>query len=154
MVGVSFALRVNAMAFVAGLLLFCTEPSQLVRGLVKLGLPYTWGLTLSLSIRYLPTTYGLYQSIYEAQQARGWEPGRGGLIKRMRSYLPMLVAVMIGGLRMADNLAMALSARGLGAPYPRSILRDIRFRPVDWGLTFALLLVLGAGFILRWYWVL
>lgn len=152
MAGVAFALRVNGMAFVAAGLLFSTEPSALVQGLVKLGLPYEWGLTVSLAIRYLPTTYGLYQSIYEAQQARGWDPGHGHFLHRVRNYLPMLVAVMIAALRMADNLGMALAVRGLGAPYRRSTLHDIRFRPVDWTLSLLLMLILAGSVALRLAW--
>lgn len=150
--GVVFALRINGMAFVAAALLFVTEPAHLVRGLVKLGLPFEWGLTVSLALRYLPTTFGLYQSIYESQQARGWDPGRGNILRRVRRYLPMLVAVMIAALRMADNLAMALAARGFGAPFkaPRTTLRDIRFRPVDWVVTGGLLLLLAGTLFLRY----
>jgi len=149
--GVFFALRVNSMAFVAAGLLFVTEPSSLVQGLVKLGLPYEWGLTVSLAIRYLPTTYGLYQSIYEAQQARGWDPGRGNLLRRIRDYLPMLVAVMIAALRMADNLGMALAARGFGVyrGVRRTSLRDISFRPVDWTVTIGLLGLVALILVLR-----
>lgn len=150
--GVIFALRINGMAFVVAALLFVTEPAQLVRGLVKLGLPFEWGLTVSLALRYLPTTFGLYQSIYEAQQARGWDAAQGNFLHRARSYLPMLVAVMIASLRMADNLAMALAARGFGATpgRPRTILRDIRFRPVDWWVLGGLVLLLAAGLYLRY----
>jgi energy-coupling factor transport system permease protein len=153
-----FALRVNGMAFAAATLLFTTDPTALVRGLVKLGLPYEWGLTVSLALRYLPTTYGLYQSIYEAQQARGWDPARGGLLRRVRSYLPMLVAVMIAALRMADNLGLALAARGFGATYgaadsspavhgARTTLRDIRFGRLDWAVTAAGAAVLVAALV-------
>ncbi len=149
--GVVFALRINGMAFVVAGLLFITEPAGLVRGLVKLGLPFEWGLTVSLALRYLPTTFGLYQSIYESQQARGWDPSQGNFLRRARSYLPMLVAVMIASLRMADNLALALAARGFGAPSerPRTILRDIRFRPVDWWISGGLFLLLAASLYLR-----
>jgi energy-coupling factor transport system permease protein len=160
LMGVTFALRVNAMAFAAAVLLFATDPTALVRGLVKLGLPYEWGLTVSLALRYLPTTYGLYASIYEAQQARGWDPSRGGFVHRMRSYLPMLVAVMIAALRMADNLGMALAARGFGAAYGtadaspamrggRTTLRDVAYRPLDWVISLALAAALGLFIALR-----
>lgn len=150
--GVAFALRVNGVAFVTSSLLFTTEPTLLVRGLVKLGLPYEWGLTVSLAIRYLPTTFGLYQSIYEAQQARGWDPGRGNFLQRARNYLPMLVAVMIAALRMADSLAMALAARGFGAPRlaQRTTLRDIQFRPVDWLATGGLVVTLVGSLVWRY----
>ncbi|HFD39751.1 MAG TPA: energy-coupling factor transporter transmembrane protein EcfT, partial [Anaerolineae bacterium] len=84
--GASFALRMAALAFAAAALLLTTESAALVQALVKLGLPYPWGLTVGLAIRYLPTTYGLFVTIKEAQQARGWIVGQGGLIRRARSY--------------------------------------------------------------------
>jgi energy-coupling factor transport system permease protein len=130
--GVSFALRAAALAFLAAALLLTTDPTQLVRGLVKLGLPYPWGLTVDLAIRYLPTTYGLFVTISEAQQARGWIMDQGNLIQRTRSYLPILVATIIAALRLSDNLGLALAARGLSYPAPRTVLHDIHFRPADW----------------------
>ncbi len=148
----TYALRVNGMAFAAGGLLFTTEPTLLVRGLVRLGLPFDWGFTVSLAIRYLPTTYGLYRSIHEAQQVRGWDPGRGNLLRRFRNYLPTLVAVMIAALRMADNLGMALAARGFGAPraVPRTTLRDIQMRPADWAAMVAALALLAGAVAWRY----
>ncbi|MEE8162836.1 MAG: energy-coupling factor transporter transmembrane component T, partial [Anaerolineae bacterium] len=44
--GLSTALRVDALAFAFLVLLFSTDQARLVRSLVKLGLPYEWGLTL------------------------------------------------------------------------------------------------------------
>jgi len=152
--GLSFALRMAALAFVAAALLLTTESAALVQGLVKLGLPYPWGLTVGLAIRYLPTTYGLFVSIKEAQQARGWIVGQGGLIRRARSYVPILVATIIAALRLSDHLGLALAARGLGYPAQRTVRRDLHFSPADWlavaltTLAFGLLLALGYG----WGW--
>jgi energy-coupling factor transport system permease protein len=140
--GVSFALRAAALTFVAAVLLLTTDPTELVQGLVKLGLPYPWGLTVDLSIRYLPTTFGLFATVSEAQQARGWVVGRGNFVKRVRSYVPILVATLIASLRLSDNLGMALAARGLGYPARRTTLRDIQFRPADWLLS----VLAGAAF--------
>ncbi len=150
--GLAFALRVNGMAFAAAGLLYTTEPTVMVRGLVKLGLPFEWGVTVSLAIRYLPTTYGLYQSVHEAQQVRGWDPGSGSLLRRIRNYLPTLVAVMIAALRMADNLGMALAARGFGASrgVPRTTLRDIHLQTVDWLVMAGVLLVLAGALVWRY----
>jgi energy-coupling factor transport system permease protein len=144
--GISFALRTAALAFVAAVLLLSTETTQLVYGLVKLGLPYAWGLTVGLSIRYLPTMYGLFVTIQEAQQARGWILGQGGLVRRTRSYLPVLVATIIAALRLSDNLGLALAARGLGYPVRRTVLHDIHFTPGDW-LAVVLATVLFGGLL-------
>jgi energy-coupling factor transport system permease protein len=86
--GLSMALRVDALAFAFLVLLFSTDQARLVRGLVKLGLPYEWGLTLAIALRYLPTLYGIYTTVSEAQQARGWVVGEGSFVQRLRSYLP------------------------------------------------------------------
>jgi energy-coupling factor transport system permease protein len=152
--GISFALRAAALTFVAAILLLTTEPTLLVQGLVKLGLPYPWGLTAGLAIRYLPTMYGLFGTISEAQQARGWIVGQGNLVGRVRSYVPILVATVIAALRLSDNLGMALAARGLGYQPRRTVLHDVYFAPADWLVTalatgvFAALLALrfGLGF--------
>lgn len=150
--GVSFALRAAALAFVAATLLLTTDSNQLVRGLVKLGLPYPWGLTVGLAIRYLPTTYGLYVTIGEAQQARGWIVGRGGFVQRTRSYLPILVATIIAALRLSDNLAMALAARGLGYPAHRTVLHDVHFRTTDWLAVVVATCIFGGLVLLRYGW--
>jgi energy-coupling factor transport system permease protein len=125
--GVSFALRAAALAFTVAVLLLTTDTTQLVQGLVKLGLPYPWGLTVGLAIRYLPATYSLFVTISQAQQARGWIIGRGSFVQRARSYLPILVATVIGALRLSDRLGLALAARGLGYQPGRTALHDIRF---------------------------
>ncbi|MBK7204402.1 energy-coupling factor transporter transmembrane component T [Candidatus Amarolinea dominans] len=93
--GISFALRANVMAFAASLLLFVTEAQALVLGLVRLGLPFRMRDDLQPGLRYLPTTYGLWVNIIEAQQARGWTPERQSLLAQLSAYRPVLVAVII-----------------------------------------------------------
>jgi energy-coupling factor transport system permease protein len=148
--GISFALRAAALAFVAAVLLFTTDPTQLVQGLVKMGLPYPWGLTVGLAVHYLPTTYGLFLTVSEAQQARGWIVGQGNFVRRARSYVPILVATIIAALRLSDNLGLALAARGLGYPARRTVLHDISFRPIDW-LAVVLVTVFFAGLAILRY---
>ena len=148
--GVSYALRAAALAFIAAILLLTTESTSLVRGLVKLGLPYPWGLTVGLAIRYLPTTYGLFVTISEAQQARGWSTSRSNFVQRARSYVPILVATIIAALRLSDNLGLALAARGLGYPARRTVLHDVVFRRADW-LAVVLATVLFIGLVVLRY---
>lgn len=139
-------LRVLTMSFLTGGLLFTTEQRQLVRAFVHLGVPYTWGLTLSLTLRFLPAISSLLGTVREAQAARGWV-AEGNLFRRAREYLPVLVAVTIGTLRMGDQLTLALAARGLGTASKRTTWRDIAMRPADWralvGVSVAFLAVMG-----------
>lgn len=141
------AARALSIAFVTGALLYTTEHRALVLAFVRLGLPYTWGLTISLTLRFLPAIQGLFRSARDAQAARGWV-AEGGLMKRLRDYLPVLVAVMIGTLRMSDQLTLALAARGLTATRRRTRWRDLVMHRRDW---WALALVM-AGFLLLLGW--
>ncbi len=125
------ALRALTMAYLAACLLFTTNQRELVRGFVRLGVPYTWGLTISLTLRSLPALGDLFHKVREAQAARGWV-AEGNLLRQARDYLPVLVAVVIGTLRMGDQLTLALASRGLGAVEQRTTWRDLEMHPADW----------------------
>jgi hypothetical protein len=122
----------------------------LVRSLVKLGLPFEWGLVLAIGLRYIPTFYGLYTVVSEAQQARALDLTRGNFFTRVRSYLPILVAMIISALRTSEQLARAMESRALGLPgVKRTCLRDIRFRPADCFYAALLIAVFSVLFTLR-----
>ncbi len=142
------ATRSLVLAFFTAGLLFTTEHRALVLAFVRLGLPYTWGLTISLTLRFLPAIQSLFRAVRNAQAARGWTPS-GGPLKRLREYLPVLVAVMISTLRMSDQLTLALAARGLTAERPRTIWRDLEMQRRDWSVLFALTFGFGLLLLLR-----
>jgi|YNPNPStandDraft_1061719.scaffolds.fasta_scaffold29788_2 energy-coupling factor transport system permease protein len=140
--GVAVALRLDALAFLMFLWLFTTSQAELVRGLAALGMPYTWSLTLSLALRYLPTVAGLYQQVVDAQRARGLDLDHGPLRRRLQAYQPILVAVLISALRLSQGLAWSLEARGLGASTARrSTYRPLHFTARDWAATASLLIL-------------
>ncbi len=145
--GAALALRLDAIAFVVFAWLFTTDQTRIVRSFVRLGLPFEGALILAIALRYIPTFYGLFASISEAQQARALDLSGGSLLKRLRQYIPILVAMMISALRTADRLGKVLEARGMGARgRRRTCLRDIAFRPADY-VALAATLLLFAGIV-------
>ena len=122
-------------------LLMTTRQSDLVEGLVRLGLPSSWGLVLAMGLRYPATLQALYVTVREAQQSRGLRLEGRGLLGRARAQLPVLIAMLVAALRSIERLAMALEARGFGGPVRRTSLRALAMHPLDW---FALLLTLTA----------
>lgn len=146
--GVATATRVVGMSLLFFVILFTTRQNDLVRGLVRLGLPFEWGLTLSLALRFIPTISQTAAQIRDAQAARGWQVERGNLAGRLRGMVPVLVALTIDVLRTGDTLGMALAVRGVGSGQPRTVWRDIGLSRWDWvaltliGLVFATLMVL------------
>lgn len=137
--GLATGLRVVGMSLLFFVILFTTRQDRLVRGLVRLGLPFEWGLALAIALRYIPTFTHAVSQIQDAQAARGWQTSRGNLIRRLQSTIPVLTALVINVLRTSDTLGMALAARGVGSGQPRTVWHDIRFTGRDW-LVLALIL--------------
>jgi energy-coupling factor transport system permease protein len=129
--GVTSAARVGCLATVWYILLFTTSQRDLVRALVKLGVRFDFGLTLAISLRFLPTFGALIESIKDAQRARGLELSKGGPLRRSKNYVAVLVPTIVSALRTADALSLALQSRAYGARADRTYLRDLKLRPSD-----------------------
>lgn len=140
--GVTSAVRVGCLATVWYILMFTTSQRDLVRALVKLGVRFDFGLTLAISLRFLPTFGALIDSIKDAQRARGLELSKGGLLKRSRNYVAVLVPTIVSALRTADTLSLALQSRAYGARADRTYLRDLTMRPSDYVALTVLVLLL------------
>jgi energy-coupling factor transport system permease protein len=148
--GLLLAARLVALALIFACWLFTTDQSSMVRGFVALRMPYEWGLTLALALRYLPVFAGLYGQVRDAQQARGLELGRGGVGERLRALKPVLIAMIITALRNSEHLGWALEARALGVRgVRRTVYRPLRMTHVDWLIASALAGVLLAAVLLR-----
>ena len=129
--GLTSAARVGCLATVWYILMFTTSQRDLVRALVKMGLRFDYGLTLSISLRFFPSFMATIYSIIDAQRARGLEFNRGGLIRRSRKYVAVLVPAVVSALRTADSLSLALQSRAYGAKAKRTYLRQLKMRVPD-----------------------
>ena len=142
--GAALGLRILVMAFAVFAWLYTTDQAALVRSLVKIGMPYEWGLVLALALRYIPAFQGSYALVSDAQAARGLEL-RGAGFARVKGMMPVFVAMIVTSLRASEQLARAIEARALGAPgVRRSVFRDIRFRPADYAACLLLVALSGA----------
>ena len=150
--GTALGLRIGALSALIFSWLFTTDQTTLVRSMVALGLPYEWGLTLAMALRYLPTMGAILRMISEAQQARALNLTRGSPLQRARAYMPIVVAMLITALRTAENLSRALESRALGASRHRTYLRQLHLRTVDlvWlvGIVTVTIVLLWARFAL------
>lgn len=148
--GALLAVRLLALSLIVSLWLFTTDQASLVRGFVALRLPYAWGLTLALALRYLPIFAGLFEQVRDAQQARGLDLEAGGFWRKLSAYRPVLIAMFISALRNSERLGWALEARAVGAPgIRRTTFRPLRLRRADLLILGALALLFVAGLLVR-----
>ena len=146
--GLAMTFRIFAIITGTFLLLMTTLQRDLVLGLMKFKIPYEYCLTLAISLRYVPTLAGITYTIMDAQRSRGLELDKGSLFKRVRNYIPIITPLIIGSIRMAEELAIAIESRGFGYG-KRTFLKEISLKKRDYATMFVFLLALGLGAYIR-----
>jgi len=141
--------RIAGISLTISLALWTTEPGDAVAGLVRLGLPFAVSFPFIMTLQYVVTFRRQFRSILEAQQSRGLVFARRNPIQVARAYIPVLVPLIIGALRAADNLALALHARGFAMGAKRTSRRQLRLKPMDGLFLFATWGILLAAFLVR-----
>jgi energy-coupling factor transport system ATP-binding protein len=84
-------------------------------------LPPSLVLVVTIALRFVPTLTRRRERIALAQRARGARLDEGGPIRRARAQLAVLVPLFVGAIATANDLAAALTVRGVGTDStPRS----------------------------------
>jgi len=132
------------------LFLSTTRVEEFTVGLAKLGVSYRVGFAISLAFRLVPLFIDSAMTIVDAQKLRGYDFDHGRLFERMRRYVTVVIPVFMAALRRANNMAMALEARGFGLRNRPTTL--IEYPVVGADLLAAMtLFVIGAGYFLIYY---
>lgn len=132
------------------LLTYTTSPILLTDGLEsllgplkRLRLPvHELSMMMSIALRFIPTLIEETDKIMSAQKARGADFESGGLFKRARALLPILVPLFVSAFRRADELAVAMECRCYHGGKGRTRLRNLRYERRD-----ILAFVFGAAFL-------
>jgi energy-coupling factor transport system permease protein len=156
--GITQIYRLCLLVTVSALLTFTTSPAQLAHGLEavlaplgRLGLPareLTRALTmvLTIALRFVPTLLGEIEKITRAQQARGADFRSPSPAQRVRTWVPVFVPIFVSAFRRAEDLAMAMEARGFRSAHRRTHLYQLRLTRQD--LVASLIVVAAALAIL------
>lgn len=135
----------------AGILfLSVTRIEELAYALHRVGLPYKIGFTMSLAFRLVPVFLDAAGTVVQAQRCRGLDFDQGGVWERLRRYIPVIVPVFMGALRRADNMAMALEARGFQSQRTRTTLASYELQAND-SLALLLLGLLAGVYVFLWW---
>ena len=66
---------------------------------------------MSLTLSFIPGLIEETDRIISAQKARGASFDSGNLIKRAKAFVPILIPLLVGGFRKAEELANAMNSR-------------------------------------------
>ncbi len=124
------------------LLTYTTSPIRLTDGLESLLAPlkrlrvpvHELAMMMSIALRFIPTLIEETDKIMSAQKARGADFESGGLVRRARSLIPLLVPLFISAFRRADELATAMECRCYHGGEGRTKLHVLRFAARDYAV--------------------
>ena len=130
-----------------------TTPIQLTDGveyllgpLKKVKVPvHEIAMMMTIALRFIPTLMEEVDKIMKAQMARGADFDTGGLIKKAKSLIPLLVPLFISAFRRADELAQAMDARCYRGDVDRTKMKVMKFALRDY---LAIVIILSYGVIL------
>ncbi len=131
------------------LLTYTTSPISLTDGiesllspLKRIGVPvHSFAMMMSIALRFIPTLVEETEKIMNAQKSRGADFTSGGLIKRVKSLIPLLVPLFVSSFKRADELATAMECRCYRGDKNRTKLVKLEYKARDyaWFASFALL---------------
>ncbi|HNR86768.1 MAG TPA: energy-coupling factor transporter transmembrane component T [Spirochaetota bacterium] len=145
----AMSLRFMALLLAGLLFLSVTSLEEFTAGLIMMGLPYPVAFTVSLSFRLVIVFVATGHTIVEAQKVRGNDVTRGSVPARIRGYVPLLIPLILNGIKKADTLTLALESKGFSPGNRIRISDRYRLRGADVIAIGAGVLVLAAVLLVR-----
>ena len=116
-----------------------TTPNQLTDGLEKALKPlqkinvpvHEIAMMMSIALRFIPILIEETDKIMKAQMARGADFETGGLVKKAKNMVPLLVPLFVSAFRRANDLALAMEARCYVGGEGRTKMIPLVYHKVD-----------------------
>ncbi len=148
--GLGRGLKLAELLGTSVLFLSTTKVEEFTVGLSSLGVPYRAGFAITLAFRLVPLFIDSALTVVQAQRLRGHDFDRGGPLERIKRYVPVMIPVFMGALRKANNMAMALEARGFGKNHRPTSFIGYPMTASD-VFSLALIAMLGAVYFFVYY---
>ena len=157
--GIIFAakmlLRLTLLVIGSNLLTLTTTPVELTHAIESLLAPLNvvkfpvkdFALIMSLTLSFIPSLIEETDRIVRAQKARGADFDTGSVFKRAKAFVPILIPLLVGGFRRADELANAMNSRCYEGSTRRTRLVTMKLSWRDAVGAFVTLSVLVAVFV-------
>ena len=118
---------------------FTTTPNNLTDGLEKslkflevIKVPvHEIAMMMSIALRFIPILLEETDKIMKAQTARGADFETGGIIKKAKTMVPILVPLFVSAFRRANDLAMAMEARCYRGGSGRTKMKPLKYEKSD-----------------------
>lgn len=148
---ISMILRILVMISSFSVFFLTVDPNELSLSLISMNVPYHYAFSFSLAFRFVPTISMEAQNIIDAQQSRGYELQKKGIINQVKNLFPLLIPLIICAIRRAFNVAEALESRAFGSQKERTYYYQIHYDYKDWVFTGLLIILLLLSILMKLY---
>ena len=118
--GLNILLNTFMVIFLSSVFIRTTTSVEIIKGietllrpLRHLGVPTRdIALMMSIALQFIPVFFSDLDRIRKAQTARGADFSRGSILNRIKAVIPLVIPAFVSAFRRADELSMAIEARG------------------------------------------
>ena len=111
--------RIILLVVIGLMLTYTTTPTALTDAIESLLKPlkifkadvHSLAMVMTIALRFIPILLEEVQKIMAAQKSRGADLESGGIIKRAKAIVPILIPLFVSSFRRADELADAMECR-------------------------------------------
>ncbi|OZU87275.1 transporter [Virgibacillus indicus] len=137
--GIAISMRFFLLILMTSMLTLTTTPIEItdaiedmLHPLKKVKFPvHELALMMSISLRFIPTLMQETDKISKAQASRGVDFRTGPIKERAKAVVPLLVPLFVSAFKRAEELAMAMEARGYQGGEGRTKLRELKIEKRD-----------------------
>lgn len=156
---VFMALRIVLLILTSSVLTYTTTPNDLTDALESLLSPlkfiglktavHTLAMMMTIALRFIPTLIEEAEKIMNAQKARGADLESGGLIKRVKALVPILIPLLISSIRRAYELAEAMECRCYNGGEGKTRMKQMKLHLRDLWSSLTVLTICGGNIALN-----
>ena len=148
---VFMSVRIIFLIMGTSLLTYTTSPVVLTDALERLFAPlkvikfpvHELAMMMTIALRFIPTLIEETDKIMSAQKARGADIESGGLVKRIKALIPILIPLFISSFKRAEELALAMESRCYRGGEGRTRMKQLKAKARDYIAVLVCLVVLS-----------
>ena len=134
------AIRIVLLIVGSSLLTYTTSPIALTDAIERLFKPlkvihfpvHEMAMMMTIALRFIPTLLEETDKIMSAQKARGADLETGGILKRAKALIPILIPLFVSAFRRAEELALAMECRCYRGGEGRTRMKQLHLSTLDW----------------------
>ncbi len=140
---ITMSIRIICLIVGASLLTYTTSPIALTDAIERLFNPlkHEMAMMMTIALRFIPTLIEETDKIMSAQKARGADLETGGIIKRSKALIPILIPLFVSAFRRAEELALAMECRCYRGGEGRTRMKQLKLSLIDLWCTIVVIVV-------------